>query len=118
MKLSQMNGEELRHALCELSSPLCAILQDEAADALLAKVADASLPLSQAAALLIGQGIPLLLDRHADDTFAALAILTGQPAPELRRMNAVALLRLARDTWDGELAAFFGSAGSTGRATS
>ncbi|MGN0970888.1 MAG: hypothetical protein ACI4OY_02960, partial [Aristaeellaceae bacterium] len=115
---SQMTGEELRQALCELSAPLCAILQDEAVDALLAKVTDTSLPLSQVTALLIGQGIPLLLDRHAEDTCAALAILTGYTADTLRGMNALALIRLVKEAWDGELAAFFGSAGSTDRATS
>lgn len=118
MKLSQMTGEELRRALCELSAPLCAILQDEAVDALLAKVTDTSLPLNQVTALLIGQGIPLLMDRHADDTCAALSILTGYSADTLKGMNALALLRLAREIWDEELAAFFGSAGGADRATS
>lgn len=118
MKLSQMTGEELRRALCELSAPLCAILQDERVDALLAKVTDAALPLSQVTALLVGQGIPLLLDRHAEDTCAVLSVLTGCSADALKGMNALALLRLARDAWDEELAAFFGSAGGTDRAKS
>lgn len=118
MKLSQMTGEELRQALCELSAPLCAILQDEGVDALLAKVTDTSLPLSQVTALLIGQGIPLLLDRHAADTYAALSILTGYTVDTLKAMNAFALFRAAQEVWDGELAAFFGSAGGADRAKS
>ncbi|MGN0778892.1 MAG: hypothetical protein ACI4MJ_07085 [Aristaeellaceae bacterium] len=115
MKLSQMTGEELRLTLCELSAPLCAILQDEAMDKLLSRVTDTALPLSSLTALLIGEGIPLLLARHAADTYAVLAILTGMQADTLKGMNAFALLRLVRDVWDEEAAAFFASAGGTGR---
>ena len=87
-------------------------------DALLAKVTDTSLPLSQVTALLIGQGIPLLMDRHAADTYAALSILTGYTVDTLKDMNAFALFRAAKEVWDGELAAFFGSAGGADRAKS
>lgn len=112
MKLSDMNGEMLRQALCDLALPLCAILQDERTHALMDQFMDRSIPLSALAASFLEQGVPLLLRDHAEDTFAVLSILTGHEPQTLRSMNAVALIRLARACWDSELAAFFGYAGT------
>lgn len=112
MKLSDMNGEMLRQALCDLALPLCTILQDERTHILMDQFMDRSIPLATLAVSFLERGVPLLLQDHAEDTFAVLSILTGHEPQVLRSMNAVALIRLARACCDSELAAFFGCAGT------
>ena len=117
MKLSQMNGEQLRTTLCRLAPCLCSILQDEKVQQLLSQVMDPQLPACSAAALLIGQGLPLLLDAHRDAATQALCTLSGLSPQDIAAMKAPELLRLIRSLWDEELAAFFASAGTAPQAT-
>ena len=118
MKLSQMNGEQLRLTLCRLAQPLCTILQDEQVQRLLDKVLDPTVPLCSVMALMIGQGIPLLMDTHRAAASQALSALTGIQPEDLAAMNVPDLIRLIRSLWDEELAAFFASAGTAPQATS
>lgn len=115
MKLSDMNGEQLRLTLCRLAPHLCAILQDEKVHHLLSRIMDPAVPLCSVTALLIGQGVPLLLQEHLPDTVQALSALTGLSADALLAMGAPDLVRLIRSLWDEELAAFFASAGTAPR---
>lgn len=118
MKLSEMNGEQLRQTLCRLAPPLCTILQDEKVQRLLQQIAEPKTPLCSVMALLIGQGVPLLLQEHLTDTCLALSVLTDLSAETLLAMDAPELIRLIRSLWDKELAAFFASAGTAPQAKS
>lgn len=118
MKLCDMSGEQLRLTLCRLAPPLCAILQDEKVHRLLDRIIDPATPLCSIMALLIGQGVPLLLQEHLQDTCQVLSALTGLSEEALLSMDAPALIRLIRSLWDEELAAFFASAGTAPRGRS
>lgn len=57
--------------------------------------------------------IPLLLDRHYDDTMAIAAALTDKPVSELETMGIFGIVREVRGVLDGELIGFFKQSGSS-----
>ena len=116
MKLSEMNGEQLRQTLCRLAPPLCTILQDEKVQLLLQQITEPETPFCSVMALLIGQGVPLLLQEHLPDTCLVLSAMTDLSAEALLAMDAPELFRMIRSLWDEDLAAFFASAGTAPQA--
>lgn len=113
MPLRDMTAEQCRQALCDLAPPLCAILRDSRCAALLDRIVQPDLPLHDLAALLLGEGVPLLLDEHAADTAAVLSVLTGQRKEALLAMPTSALLPMLRQVWDEDLSDFFACAGAS-----
>ncbi len=113
MPLRDMTAEQCRQALCDLAPPLCAILQDSRFSALLARLTEPDLPLADLTALLLGEGVPLLLREHAADTAAVLAILTNQRREDLSALPLSALLPMLRKVWDEDLSDFFACAGAS-----
>ena len=116
MKLTEMNGKQLRQTLCELSLPLCSILQDAKVQQLMEKIMDPATPLCSVMALLLGHGVPLLLQDHLQETCRILSAPTGMSRETLMALDAPSLIRLIRSLWDEELAAFFASAGTAPQA--
>ena len=121
MKLREMNTDEFCAALCALTGPMCRIAEDpkaqEAFDALMG--ADlATQPVLKVWSMLVSTLVPVLLQTHAEDTYAMAAILTGKTIQELRAQSGLQTLHDLRVCWDEELVAFFCFAGCTGQATS
>ena len=100
MKLSQLTTEQLADVLVRLTPPLCRILRDEATLAALDNLSftalDAQPPLC-AASRLWEKLIPVILQHHAE---------------LLRQQSGLTTITDLISVWDGELTAFFTSAGS------
>lgn len=115
MKLSQLTTEQLADVLVRLTPPLCRILRDEATLAALDNLSftalDAQPPLC-AASRLWEKLVPVILQHHAEDFYAALSVLTGKPPGLLRQQSGLTTITDLISVWDGELTAFFTSAGS------
>ncbi len=115
MKLSQLTTEQLADVLVHLTPPLCRILRDEATLAALDDLSfttlDAQPPLC-AASRLWEKLVPVVLQHHAQDFYTVLSILTEKPAELLRRQSGLTTITDLISVWDGELTAFFTSAGS------
>lgn len=121
MKLSQLTTDQLADVLIRLTPPLCRILRDEhtlaALDELSFTGLDAQPPL-MAATRLWEKLLPLLLDRHADDFYEALSVLTGKAPEELRHQKGLTTLQDLISVWDSQLTSFFSFAGSAEQAKS
>lgn len=115
MKLSQLTTEQLADVLVRLTPPLCRMLQDEATLAALDDMTftglDAQPPLC-AASRLWEKLVPVILQRHAEDFYAALSVLTGKTESQLRAQPGLTTITDLMAVWDKELATFFTSAGS------
>lgn len=121
MKLREMNTEEFCAALCALTGPMCRIAEDEKAQAAFDALMTAELtklPVLKAWSMLVATLVPVLLQSHAEDTYAMTAILTGKTVQELRAQSGLQTLSELRACWDEDLAAFFSFAGCTAQATS
>ena len=113
MKLSQLSTGELAPVLCRLTPPVCRIAQDEAVLAAFDRAAfDGRSPLS-AAAQVWETLLPRLLSHHPGDLMEVLSVLTGKSADALRGQSALHTLADLRAVWDGDLSAFFTSAGAS-----
>ena len=116
MKLHEMTGDQFARALCELAGPVERIAADpQIARAVERFAGETASPALLSLTCLTAQLLPLLMDRHAADTFCVLSVLTEKSVAELRTMNALALVQLVRSVWDGELAAFFTCAGTAAK---
>ena len=108
MKLSQLSTSALAPVLCRLTPPMCRMAQDEEVLAAF----DGAPPLS-ATAQVWETLVPRLLTHHLDDMLEVLSILTDKPASALRSQSALCTLADLRAVWDGDLSAFFTSAGAS-----
>lgn len=117
MKLSQMPTSQLAQLLCDLTPPVCRIAADPAVTQALADFAEGaedSQPLLVTLSRMAESLLPALMQSHAEDLTAILALLTGKDAQIIRSQSTLATLRDVKNCWDGELADFFASAGITG----
>ena len=109
MKLSEMNTKELSRALCLLSAPLERIGGDAAISQIFKDMNNLKGQVSQlqATAVVMGKLIPVLLDRHQEDTFTALAILTGKSVQEIENQNGQQTIKEIKSVLDEDLLDFF-----------
>lgn len=115
MKLSQLTTEALAEVLLRLTPPLCRIIQDESTLAALDEMSFTGLdtqPPLLSLARLWEKLAPLLLQRHAQDVYEALSILTEKPVESLRQQSGLTTLRDLLAIWDKQLTRFFSCAGS------
>ena len=115
MKLSQLSTGELAPVLCRLTPPVCRIAQDEAVLAAFDRAAFDGKPPLPDAAQVWETLLPRLFSHHLDDLLEVLSILTGKSTDALRSQSALRTLADLRAVWDGDLSAFFTSAGASVR---
>ena len=113
MKLSQLSTSALAPVLCRLTPPMCRMAQDEEVLAAFDRAAFDGAPPLSAAAQVWETLVPRLLTHHLDDVLEVLSILTDKPAAALRSQSALCTLADLRAVWDGDLSAFFTSAGAS-----
>lgn len=118
MKLSQLSTDALADVLLRLTPPLCRIFQDERVLAALDELSFTgmdALPPMLSLTRLWEKLAPLLLQRHAQDVYEALSILTEKPVDTLRQQAGLTTLSDLLAVWDKQLNRFFSCAGSAGR---
>lgn len=113
MKLSQLSTAELAPVLCRLTPPVCRMAGDEAVLAAFDRAAFDGKPSLASAVQVWETLLPHLLSRHLDDLLEVVSILTDKPADALRCQSALCTLADLRAVWDGDLSAFFTSAGAS-----
>ena len=117
MKISEMSTEQLATALVRIAGPAERIGSDTEFNTRLAEHAKAiksgNITVLQNYTSLIGFAIPMLLDRHKEDTYTILSAMTGKTVQEIAAQNAMQTLREAKECLDGDLMTFFGFPGST-----
>ena len=114
MKLSEMSTDRLADVMVRIAGPVERIGNDEMLiDKLRAMAAKGGKTAVENAAGMFGALVPVLLERHREDTYAVLAAMTGKNAEEIAAQNAMVTLREAKECVDGDLLSFFGWSGDT-----
>lgn len=115
MKISRMNTEEMAAMLCRLTPPVCRILRDAEVLAAFDSASfgtAASLPKMAGAAMIWEKVVPAVLNKHEEDFYLIMAVLTGKDAQAIKRQKGMDTLMDIQAVWDEELTCFFTSAGA------
>lgn len=115
MKLSQMNTNDLAACLCRIAAPMERIAQDKE---LTKTMGEITKNLEGRSSLQIGMStlaalLPALLERHREETYTILSILTGKSIEEIGDQNAMLTLRDVRECVDSDFMDFFRSSGAS-----
>ena len=114
MKLSEMSTDRVRKVMVEIAEPMERIGNDEVLnDKLRALAARKRMTRVEQYASMFGMLVPLLLERHIDDTYAVLAAMTGKTVEEISGQNVLVTMREARESIDADFLRFFGWSVST-----
>lgn len=111
MKLSEMSTENLAATLCKIAAPVERIGADQEVNDVLKELSShgGKISVLQAGTATFGKLIPVLLDRHKEDTYAILSALTGKSVGKLREQRGLETIRDVKNCIDGDLIAFFKS---------
>lgn len=109
MRLRDMNTVQLAAALCLLAGPLERIGGDAAITELFKNINQQKGEISrlQATAMFAGKLIPVLLDRHQEDTITALSVLTGKSVEKIKTQKGAQTIKDLRSVLDKDLLDFF-----------
>jgi hypothetical protein len=111
MKISQMGTREAARALCRIAKPVETIGNDKEMSAYLKSLGEKK---GETVFALIcgavGKVVPVLLDRHYDETAEILSALTGKDKEEIGQQPLIVTMRDARESIDQDLVDFFTSA--------
>lgn len=108
MKLSEMNTRELAKALCGLTMPISNICKD-------AEVVEALKTMQEKRTIadMLASIVPVLLDKHYDDTVAVLSALTGKTVQQINAQKGSETITDIKMCLDGDLVSFFSSSAPT-----
>lgn len=118
MKFSAMTTREQAQMLCKIAPVVARIGQDAELNAKMAEMAKNNTEggdktvLSKMSAL-IEVFIPVLLDRHYEDTMMIAGNLLGKTAEEMDEMGILSIVREVKGVIDEELISFFKQSAAT-----
>lgn len=113
MKLSEMSTDRLADVMVKIAEPVERIGGDEELGRKLEEIAKRGGRKGlQNIVDMYCVFVPLLLERHREDTYAVLAALTGKTAEQIAAQSAMDTMRDARESVDAEFLRFFGWSGS------
>lgn len=111
MKISQMGTREAARALCRIAKPIETIGGDNEVSAYFKSLsAQKGETLFALICGAIGRLVPVLLDRHYDETAEILSALTGKDKEEIDQQPLIVTMKDARESIDQDLVDFFTSA--------
>lgn len=114
MKISQMSTKEAAGVLCRIAGPVEVIGSDSEVSAYLKRLSQMKdEPLFAVICGAVGQLIPVLLDRHYEETVEILSALTGKDKEEIGAQSVLMTMRDAKECVDQDLIDFFTSARGT-----
>ena len=118
MKLSEMNTNQLAHAICEAADPLSRIAQSkELNDAFKAYKTEYNeeQTVLQKSSGLISRVVPALLRTHYEDVVKVIAIMTGKSIEQIHEQNGLQTIADVKAFIDGDFADFFTTFGAEKR---
>lgn len=113
MKISQMTTDQAADVMVRIAEPVANIMHDESVLEMLQKMmsADTNNPVKFIADNL-GAITAALLKARREDVYEIVAALSGKTAEEVAGQKITQTIKDIKDSWDGELVDFFGSAGA------
>lgn len=109
-KLNEMTTEQLVHTLCELTPPLCRILNDPRTQKALDRLLDRDLSevsLTKAWARVLECLVPTLLGTHWEDMCQITGILTGLTPEQVSAGSGTDIMAALRMSWTEDIWDFF-----------
>lgn len=117
MKFSAMGTRDQAKLLCSIAPAVSRIGQDEEFNKKLSEMAkqktEKGKTLFQTISAMVDAFVPLLLDRHYDDTMAIAGGLIGKDGEALEEMGIVSIVREVKGVIDEELIGFFKQSAAT-----
>lgn len=110
MRYSEMSTREQAKLLCKIAPTVSRIAQDKEFNSQLSKIASADKTgktVFQMVTGLIDACMPLLLDKHYEDTMAICGELLGKTEAEMERAGILAIVREVKAVLDEDLIGFF-----------
>lgn len=110
MKLSDMSTEEMAVALCRIAAPVERICSDPAFGEMLRGIQENGkkrMTVREAVAAAFGALVPALLDRHREDTYVVLSVLTGKHVEDIKRQRGMDTVQDVMRCVDKDLLSFF-----------
>lgn len=118
MKFSAMNTREQARMLCKIAPAVSRIGKDEELNTKLEEMAKedkekhGKTVLARASAM-IDAFVPMLLEKHYEDTIYIAGELIGKTDDELERMGIISIVREVKGVVDEELVRFFRQSAAT-----
>ena len=114
MKISQMSMKEAAKCFCRIAKPIETIGNDKEVSVYLKGLGKQKGETMVAVICgAIGKVVPVLLDRHYEETAEILSALTGKSKEEIDGQALIVTLKDAKESIDKELIDFFTSSSGT-----